>query len=291
MSKTIDYNRDYKKKLQERGVSVWPRTVPVPEGCWMCGRTNVKLAKARLFPDWMLKVFGCGDFMYTSAHLDGAGNVLDHYDTAFKKLGCEQVCQNCIHGWINELDTAFKSVFLGDINVALEEQPILFARWAAKTATLINISQQLRLQIPAEARHGLSGTTTLPTGWRVYAFNTTAESQSPIDWIQGAPMLAPMKANTEKKGTATLGNLFTCALKISNLGLLAYWHPDDIYNIEPVSPLKRLWPDPEGTLTDESWHLYTGMCVADVSNSQKRWLEMLQDTRQKVANGSSLYDS
>jgi len=291
MSKTVNYNRGYEKKLLERGAKLYPRNIEIPEGCWMCGETRTKLTKARLFPDWLLQAFNCADQMYLSAHLDATGQVIDKREIPFKRLVCGQVCQNCIHGWIDELDNDFKPIFLGDVDKALDEHPLLIARWAAKTATLINVSQQRRVQVPAAARHGLSDKTAMPKGWRAYAFSCSSEGQTPIGWTQGSPALALFGDSTEERVQQTLGNVFACTMKFSNLGLLVYWHPDTVYHLEPANPFKRLWPDQAGSLADAPWHPYMGMFVGDVSNDRESWQAYLDNARLKAAAPDvDLYD-
>jgi hypothetical protein len=283
------YHRSFEKELLEKGnVTLAPRTVEVPEGCWMCGSNKAKLTKARLYPDWMLQAFVCADAAYATVHMDATGNVIDKRETPFKQLVCDQICQDCIHGWMNELDTAFKPVFLGDVNAVLEKEPLLVARWIAKTATLINISQQRRIQVPAVARHGLSNKDGMPKGWRVYAFSCSSEGSSPIAWTQGAPIygILPKEATAENKAQATLGNIFICSLKLSNFGAVAYWQPDGVYHLEAALPLRRLWPDPAGNLTEASWDPVVGMCVADPVNNKSRWLEELASARSSVTTAT-----
>jgi len=286
-----NYNRDYEKELLNRGAKLYPRSVEVPEGCWMCGATNTKLTKARLFPDWMLEAFNCADEIYVSAHLGATGQVIDKREIPFKSLVCSHVCQSCVHGWISELDNEFKPLFLGDVSKALDENPLLVARWAAKTATLINISQQRRVQVSTEARHGLSDKTAMPKGWKAYAFSCSSEGQTPIGWTQGSPALAMLGDETEEQDQSTLGDVFACTMKFSNFGVQVYWHPDEVHHLEPANLFKRLWPRPEGSLTDASWHPYMGMFVADVANDEASWAEYLANVREKAADASvDLYD-
>lgn len=292
MSKTANYNRAYEEELLARGVKLYPRNIEVPKGCWMCGETNTKVTKARLFPDWLLQAFNCGNDMYVSAHLDPLGRVIDKREIPFKQLVCDQVCQNCIHGWINELDNDFKPLFLGDINKALDENPLLVARWAAKTATLINVSQQRRVQVPAEARHGLSDKTTMPKGWQAYAFSSSTEGVSSIGWTQGGPAVAILGDSTEEQDQVTLGDVFACTMKFSNFGVLVYWYPDTVYHLEPANPFKRLWPSPDsGSLLDTAWHPYMAMFVADVTNNTESWQAYLDNARLRAADPDvDLYD-
>jgi hypothetical protein len=291
MTKTANYNRGYEKQLLERGGKLYPRNIEIPEGCWMCGETRAKLTKARLFPDWMLEAFNCGDEMYLSAHLSATGQLIDKREIPFKRLVCGQVCQNCIHGWIDELDNDFKELFLGDTGKALDEQPLLIARWAAKTATLINISQQRRVQVPSAARHGLSDKTTMPKGWSAYAFTCSTEGLTPIGWTQGGPALAMFGNSDEEQEQLTVGSIFACTMKFSNFGVLVYWQPENVYHLEPANPFKRLWPQPAGSLTDEAWHPYMAMFVADVSGNRESWTELLTNARAKAADpGIDVYD-
>ncbi|MGH7157248.1 MAG: hypothetical protein ACREGG_04025 [Candidatus Saccharimonadales bacterium] len=281
MTKTANYNREYEKELLARGVKLWPRMIEVPNGCWLCGKTKAKLTNAKLFPDWLLEAFNCGNDMYTSAHLSPLGQVLDQRETPFKDLACGQICQECIDGWISELDTDMKPLFLGDVNKALDEQPLLMARFFAKTAALINISQQRRVQLPAAARHGLSNKKTMPKGWRVYAFSCSTEGLDTISWTQGSPAVSWLSKEQDK---ITLGNVFVCSLKFNNLGALVYWHSEEVQLLEPALPLKRLWPNPTGTLSDVAYHPYMGMFVADIHGNKAGWAELLADARAQAAD-------
>jgi hypothetical protein len=95
----------------------------------------------------------------------------------------------------------------------------------------------------------------------------------------------------EEQDQLTLGNVFACTMKFSNFGIQAYWHPDEVYHLEPANLLKRLWPKPEGSLREASWHPYMGMFVADVSNNEESWQAYLDNARLKAASPDvDLYD-
>ena len=285
MSRTANYHRGYERQLLEKGnVTLAPRTIEIPEGCWFCGRVGAKMTKARLFPDWLLEALNAGNQMMSSAHFDPTGKLIDQRPASLKSLVCGQVCQDCNNGWMSRLDSSFKKSFLGNVEAEQAKHPLLFARWVAKTATLINVSQQYRLQIPAAARHGLQSQDSLPKGWRVYAFTLGIEESPVINWAQGTmpTFTAPESKMDELKKEA--GNIFSCAIKINNFGAVAFWHPDSIYQLEPAYPMRRLWPKAEGGLSPMLWSPYaTNFCVVDMMDNKDNWLENLSETRASVA--------
>lgn len=229
-----------------------PRHIPIPEGCWMCGRTGVKMSNEHIFPGWLLDKYNYRDVELYSTHADPLGRILSRRKLTYDDFVCGRVCKvNCNEGWMSSLENRVKSIYESGWHSQIDKQATLIARWIAKTATTLNVSQQRRVLVPEAARHGLHNSKQLPVGWKVYIFDCPTEEPS-ITWIQGGAIFVP---NYTEDASDLLGRIYVCSLKLGSLGAVCYWNPPEVKSIKPKQNYKQIWPKLEKGLSIAEWDI------------------------------------
>lgn len=97
-----------------------------------------------------------------------------------------EVCANCNNGWISSLEARAKPILTrhplhGRIS---DDEALVLARWFAKTAVNLNVSQPYRLLVDAADRHALA--THVPEPFAVYLFRVRKQNGA-VDWVQKSP--------------------------------------------------------------------------------------------------------
>lgn len=287
-SRDNEFLRGYERKLIKNGnTNLYRRHIPIPPGCWMCNRDkNVKMSKEHIIPDWLLKEFNCGEEVNRQGHVGANGLVIDTREVMLASLRQGNICKvHCNEGWMSNLEKKFKKEFLSDWQKNQELNPILFARWIAKTMSIINISQIRRIQIPAAARHGLKNIKNLPEGWHIYVYKSPQLKDITVSWEQGPITLAvaPQEMNVKHE---MLGDIFGGCILINDFVGVAFWVPDGIINIEPALPMRRLWPEPSGILSSYPWGgaPSSNLCLVDLGVDNSIWESELRKIRKFAKN-------
>ncbi|WP_185996144.1 hypothetical protein [Nocardioides campestrisoli] len=97
-----------------------------------------------------------------------------------------EVCSTCNNGWMSSLDASAQTILTrrplrGRIT---DDEAAVLARWFAKVAVNLNVSQPYRLLVPAPSRHGLA--TGIPDQFAVHLFRVRRQN-GVFDWVQKSP--------------------------------------------------------------------------------------------------------
>lgn len=221
------YLRKYEHDLISKGVRLTERYIAVPDNCWMCDGPR-PFTNEHIFPLWLIHHYGCADEQIGSMHVDFAGNILDaRGSTTFSNFTFNKICSRCNNGWMHELEEAASKIVKTKGWLALaSEEPEIFARWCIKTATIINISQQRRLQIPAYARKRMCESQKISAEWRVYISKNKTHPEYKISWAQGANLLIGYdKTESYEKVMKTAKQVYSCSLKLEDLSVTIFFYP------------------------------------------------------------------
>lgn len=278
------YLTNYDKFLKEKNIRLAPRYVPVTNKCWMCGGTGKK-NKEHVIPLWLQQHFKCEKEVQKHFHVSALGDKLHSRTISLNKTTFGGICEKCNGEWMSDLETSFRNSFLSGWENNFEQDHILFARWIAKTATIINLSQFSKIQIPEHARHGLSKIDKLPEGWKIYLYKCEDDPIC-ITWSQGCiPYILKNKITTEE--ISSISNMFfCCSIRIMNFIGVAFWTPPGkVFHLEPIVEGKELWPNNKGDLTYSPYGIQlNGRCYIDLENDKELWVKQYKKL-QKIRVG------
>ena len=142
-----------------------------------------------------------------------------------------RVCKSCNCGWMSKLEELASPVLLPLINrQRLVEglgpaERLIIARWAAKTAYVLNRSANFKLKVPDEHLRAIyAHHARLPKGMFVLA--QQHRNTEPASWIQSASWnVAPAQQVTEKVKTALATRSYKIAIQLGTLLLLVAYSP------------------------------------------------------------------
>lgn len=175
-----------------------------PRTCLFCGDSLTRIrSQEHVFPQWLLDELKIRDEQVSAVHLfrppngDSEPQVLNTRTLALEKVREGRVCTRCNNGWMSDMEQGCRETLLGLIRgqrlpEQLTEQECLpVARWATKTAYVLNSSSNYTIKVPPQhLRELCENTRKLPWGVVVAAakgpFVNSGWFQS-TQWQLGAP--------------------------------------------------------------------------------------------------------
>jgi hypothetical protein len=227
--------------------------------CLFCRQALTKsmATNEHVIPQWLLRLFRIGDQTVSPAGWQrGKGH--SRRSHPWSRLVVSDVCENCNSGWLSDLENAVKpflpALAAGQrlLSTLTDEENLVLARWATKTAFLIQRAAGIPAIIPLDAFRSLrDGPTGLPAETFVFAFQDDGEHPVPInglqtqDWTVHAPYEDAIDITTMIRATCKI------SLRIGRLHLLvAYLGTSGLEPVgwhrvhHPVFPRHcRLWID------------------------------------------------
>lgn len=124
--------------------------------CIFCGDTN--LSKEHIFAQWLLKELSIEAKKIRMIHTTFFGSPISQREHNFLNLVNGNVCIKCNTGWMSQLEAEIKThvinlVYLKNIKdefLWLNDNSLLFAKWAFKNAILLNNASNYHELIPDE---------------------------------------------------------------------------------------------------------------------------------------------
>lgn len=250
--------RKFDRNLIEAGGRLAHRVIePVPF-CWFCDRTAGTRSKEHIFPQWLLRHHDAMDERVHPIRVSLAlGGVVasERGERPLRAHFNGEVCAGCNNGWMSALEVAAAPILTqvprqGPIS---GDDALTLARWFAKTAVNLNVSQPFRLLVDAQTRHALA--TGIPSGFAVYLFRS--EKQNGVfDWVQKSPDVASCPYDQLGDIQRLMELTLVTHIRIADLvGVVTYapdpLRPEDIVPSDAV----RIYPLPERAPTWESLHI------------------------------------
>jgi hypothetical protein len=110
--------------------------------CIFCGRQTRSVEY--LWPEWLCQLFTDQLAVWTKA--DGSDDAVTQRLRSEIDQTVDCVCDTCRHSWMQRLDddvrTTLTAMIVGDATTLTPEQQRLLARWAAKTAVLMELAYE-----------------------------------------------------------------------------------------------------------------------------------------------------
>jgi len=187
-------------------------------------------SREHVFPVWLLDELGIADSPVAPTHFRPDGQVASSRLHLVKNLREGRVCVSCNSGWMSALETACKPLLLRlfssnkSITALNSDERLLLARWATKTAFVLNSSSNFNCQVPAGHLFSLRRRArSLPGGTAVLAQQHS--STEPFSWVQSSSwiLVGPQNRDEEKVKRLVDGAYKICLQFADLLLLVARW--------------------------------------------------------------------
>jgi hypothetical protein len=224
---------------------VWER-VPF---CWFCPSSQGKKSKEHIFPKWLSGHYDARTEMVTPVRQSRvSGQELSRRPAKpLSGFVCGDVCTTCNNGWMSQVEERVRPILTASKRSGRfsPDDALALARWFAKTAAVLNVSQPYRLLFPASDRHALA--TGLPDRVAVRLFRSRRQNGL-VDWVQGghSGSLTPPGFPAEAARSLLERTLITHIRVADLVGVVilvpAPVHVDAV--IETNTGSAKIWPTP-----------------------------------------------
>jgi hypothetical protein len=210
--------------------------------CLFCGRIISDRAKEHVIPAWLQKTLGIADnFLLQVVSLTATNEVIDRRLPTFDQHREGRICAACNNGWMSDLETdaglVLKPLLAGhaDIRHMSLPQRVTVARWAAKTAFMVNSSSSYDVRVPDIHFTGLyQHRHRLPLG--VCVIGQIHSPSCQIHVFQGPAWMVSGNVPTRDELVKAFKSSYKIGLQIGNLMLVIGYFPIAAYTLD-------LWRD------------------------------------------------
>lgn len=232
--------RGYDQRLIERGAHLAWRVKERVPFCWMCRATVGKRAKEHIFPLWLQKELGAEEQLWSPTHRDYLGRVISSrgpYPTTALVAG--EVCEKCNGGWMNDIEERFRSVMFPRVRVIDDASAPSLSQWFAKTAVVLNTSQNYRLMIPRAVRHAVKHG--VPHDMTVFL----ARMPKPPDQLafaqQAGQVIGIVPAEEAHLAPAYFERVYACPLRVDDVLAAVVYAPPGSW-AKPCAEMTQIHP-------------------------------------------------
>jgi hypothetical protein len=209
-------------------------------------------ATAAIFPRWLQKRLGIENERIAPTHFDAYGRVIDaRGDFPLSALVAGHVCEICNSGWMNDLERPFEAAMFDRPREGLvaRAQRVDLGRWFAKTAAVLNTSQNYRHLLPDSARHSLGRGGGLPHGFEAYLARVeVGPDAGEIDWVQGLGPVGFVQRDLVDAAHAVGERLFGCAIRVQEIVGTVYFGAA-AHSVKLATNMVGIWPRPHHGIT------------------------------------------
>lgn len=222
---------------------------PPPVLCWMCDATNGERAKEHIFALSLLKDIGAEAETFAPEHFDQLGRTIDKRGSVrASNFTAGEVCAACNNGWMSDLEVNFRAAVLhaprtGPITA---EQRRIISRWTAKTAVVLNSSQNYRTMIPPRLRHQLRHGD-IPLAFSVFVAGFNDAHAQKVNFLQGLmPFVEVDDASSRLLGGSGnshvwLSRFHGALVQVVDLVFMFLYAPPNSW-ASPSAPMVQTWP-------------------------------------------------
>ncbi len=239
--------RRFDRNLLAEGKPLAPRVLEHVPFCWFCDAPTGTRSKEHIFPKWLLEHYRAMDEVVHPQRFSLAlGGVLAS-ERGARPLRAHfngEVCAACNNGWMASLEATTKPILTrkplrGRIT---DDEAVVLARWFAKTAVNLNVSQPYRLLVDASSRHALA--THVPDRFAVYLFRVRRQN-GVIDWVQKSPEGGLVPNDRIDEFTRLGGLTLVTHIRIADVGAVVIHVPEQLewLDVRPEETA-RIYPRP-----------------------------------------------
>jgi hypothetical protein len=222
-------------------------------------------SREHVIPAWLVEHLNVTNESITPNYRSSeTGEILSIRRQTIDELLEGRVCATCNNGWMSSLEQTIQPLLIQlmathrHVRDLDPEQHIQLARWACKTAWVLNSSSNFHQNVPQEHfRHVYCHEHELPPRVVVVAQHHSSTRQ--FSWLQCAAWPAEISEDITKTGVEKLARgSYKIGLQFGDLMLLvAYWPYDGWYYSLQMNLHIPLWPARGmcGWHSGEDWHL------------------------------------
>lgn len=243
----VDRLRKFDRNLLETGGRLGHRVVEPTSLCWFCDRTAGTRSKEHIFPQWLLKHHGAMDERVRPIRISmplGGVVASERGERPLRAHFNGEVCATCNNGWMSSLEGSAMPILtqiprLGRIS---DDEAITLARWFAKTAVNLNVSQPFRLLVDAASRHALA--TGIPERFAVHLFRVRKQNGI-FDWVQKSPDSASCPEDQLSGMRRLLELTLVTHIRIADLVAVVVHAPEPFQSTDVIPDgTARIYPAP-----------------------------------------------
>lgn len=208
--------------------------------CLFCrvALTGKNATNEHVMPQWVLRELGIADRIISPAgwHRDRVPVRRTH---SWSRLVISDVCENCNSGWLSDLENRAKRIIPSLANaeraltVLLDDENILLARWAVKTAFLLQRTAGIPAIVPIDTFYALAQQpSVLPPGTFAFAFQDDGEHSAPINGLQTQDWTVHTPYENAISVTGLIRSTCKISIRIGRLHLLIAYFGST--GLEPV---------------------------------------------------------
>ncbi|HAP90880.1 MAG TPA: hypothetical protein DCR15_14625, partial [Arthrobacter bacterium] len=244
-----DRLRKFDRNLIETGRRLAHRVVePVPF-CWFCDNIAGTRSKEHIFPQWLLKHHGAMDERVHPIRISmplGGVVASERGERPLRAHFNGEVCARCNNGWMSSLEVSAMPILTQSPRQGCitDDEATTLARWFAKTAVNLNVSQPFRLLVDRLSRHALA--TGIPDRFAVDLFRVRKQN-GVFDWVQKSPDAASCP-QAQLDGMQRLMELtLVTHIRIADLVAVVIHAPEPLLPTDVIPDrTARIFPLPDG---------------------------------------------
>lgn len=231
--------------------------MPADRACLFCQQPLLKRSKEHTIPAWLQRHLRSGDTVIEPAHLNLESlpegeryTIVSQRRLDLDSLVAGLVCERCNTGWMSDIEIATQPLleqimqskrYVWDLT---EEDRSLLARWAAKTAFVLNRSSNYHVLVPDEHFAMLRTSGDLPD--RVIVVAQQHRSNKPFYWMQTRGWsVEGLEDEAEESLRPLIQQSYKVVLQFGDLIVMVAWwgHPGWVYIYEkgihvPMRPIR-----------------------------------------------------
>jgi len=246
--------RRFDRNIFATGLPYADRVLETVPFCWMCPAVSGSPTREHVFALSLLREFPreltiVSPIRYTSPAL-GSLVASSRGEFPATALVAGAVCATCNNGWMSQLEMDARPYLLDKVATVEGAAITTLAKWLAKTAIVINVSQPYRLLWSSDRRHQVQ--TRVPDNLAISLYRVP---EPDLNWAQGAStsvMLHHPDLDAVKVGALTSNLTHLCRIQIGTLVGVVVAFPWQLAASTLLMPGQLLWSRGTGFEVDLS---------------------------------------
>lgn len=246
--------REFDRNIFVTGLPHADRVLETVPFCWLCSATAGQRTREHVFARRLLREFPAEQTRVSPVRFASPlyGSIIASQRGEFPAtaLVAGSVCADCNNGWMSQLETDARPYLLGETAEVNGAAVAMLARWFAKTAIVINISQPYRLLWHDSRRHQVR--TRVPDN---VAISLHRVPESDVNWAQGAPIslaIHPVGIDAVEVGNLTTNLTHLCSIQVGTIVGTVVAYPWQLSASTLTMPGHLLWSHRRGHEVDLS---------------------------------------
>jgi hypothetical protein len=221
----------------------------VPTGCLFCGGSlsGEQRTREHIFPRWLLRRYEWGKDGIAPMHASPDFELISGRIHRLSDLVEGRICRDCNGGWMSRLEVEVQPILtpLIDATRPLESNDgaarLVLARWAAKSAYVLNWSANYPRKVPLAHLRALVETPELHP--RVVVMAAAHAGPSSLFWVQGPTWQIDAPGVLFEDVQTLAARSYKITMQIGSVILLVAFWPGEYWRYSLANDVHRnVWP-------------------------------------------------